>query len=483
MKKKTIINFVGSTMVLSAIAICAAVGISRFDGKVEQAKAYDTEKLATTIDLNDTSADKIRAYYSPLDSLSEEERKGTNLLKNLKEVLKKDQKYYAYDGGNLWAMYEITDRDWTKSPASEISGYDASTNKITGYTYGKSKDNPGTNPYLHALYYDRTVDNQLRAWTNDNGASVSHGGNKEWCIDQEHIWPKSQGFNQDGKGGARGDPMHLWPGDSYVNSALHNDQFYGYVDTSKSYTDGKDKYAYAKGNYQGISLTLGTSLSSEKVFEPQDSDKGDIARAIFYLVARYNYLSGSDPDGIDSNNPNLELIQSNALLAGYTSSTTTTGKMGIMTDLLAWHHADPVDEFEIHRNNLLYANYTNNRNSFIDFPQWVDYIWGTATYEGRTYKSYDNTPTGVAKPSTDEIALPSNPPAPSEPEKKGFDFAKNWWIFVVIGVVVIIVIVLICVGVVKVKVNKKGKVKVSVPGTTSKKKSSSKKSSSGKKKK
>ena len=70
MKKKTIISFAGSTMVLSAIAICAAVGISRFDGKVEQAKAYDTEKLATTIDLNDTSADKIRAYYSSLDSLS-----------------------------------------------------------------------------------------------------------------------------------------------------------------------------------------------------------------------------------------------------------------------------------------------------------------------------------------------------------------------------------------------------------------------------
>ena len=155
MKKKTIINFVGSTMVLSAIAICAAVGISRFDGKAEQAKAYDTSSLTTTIDLNDTNADKIRAYYSSLDSLAEEERKGNNLLKNLKEVLKKDQKYYGYDssaGANIWKMYEIVDRDWSKSPASEIDGYDKSTNKITNYKYGSSASNPGSNPYIHALY-------------------------------------------------------------------------------------------------------------------------------------------------------------------------------------------------------------------------------------------------------------------------------------------------------------------------------------------
>ena len=481
MKKKTIINFVGSTMVLSAIAICAAVGIGRFDGKVEQAKAYDSEKLTTTIDLNDSSAETIRSYYSALNSLSEDERKGDNLLKNLKEVLKKDQKYYPYDkdttNKRIWKMYEIIDRDWTKSPASEIEGYDASTNKITNYKYGESETKPGSNPYIRALYVDRSVDNKMHAWVREGSGDLSHGNDKEWAIDREHIWPKSHGFETESAGGARGDPMHLWPGDSDVNSHPHNNNYYGYVDTSKK--DEEGKHSYGKNNFSGISLTLGTTV---KVFEPQDSDKGDIARAIFYMVARYNNLAGGDT--INSDNPNLALTQSLSdwQKSGYDSTSSKTGKMGIMTDLLAWHHADPVDEYEIHRNNLLYTNYTNNRNPFIDFPQWVDYIWGTATYEGRTYKSYDSTPTGVAKPSTDEIALPSNPPAPSEPEKKGFDFAKNWWIFVVIGVVVIIVIVLICVGVVKIKVNKKGKVKVKVPGTTSKK-SSSKKSSSGKKKK
>ena len=50
--------------------------------------------------------------------------------------------------------------------------------------------------------------------------------------------------------------------------------------------------------------------------------------------------------------------------------------MGILSDLLEWNKLDPVDEYEIHRNNLIYNNYQHNRNPFIDFPQWADYIWG-----------------------------------------------------------------------------------------------------------
>ena len=57
-----------------------------------------------------------------------------------------------------------------------------------------------------------------------------------------------------------------------------------------------------------------------------------------------------------------------------------------------------MDEYEIHRNNLLYKNYTNNRNPFIDFPEWADYIWGTPE-SGLNYSS----PTGSASPSSDVI--------------------------------------------------------------------------------
>ena len=342
----------------------------------EIAKAYDKASLPTTIDLNKVDDSDVRSYYANLNSLADSEKTGTNLLKNLKPILKNGQKYYQYDdnaGKDIWKMYEITDRDWDKSPASEISGYNASTNIITGYSYGESESKKGTNPYIHALYVNRDVDNKVRAWAVEDGSRSSHGDNAEWCIDREHVWPKSHGFEDKGKGGARGDPMHLWAGDSYVNSDLHNNYYYGYVDTTKSYKDGKDKYSYDAGNLRGTSKTLGGSVT---VFEPQDSDKGDIARAVFYMVARYNDLAGDDT--IDCNNPNLELVDDLSAYqsSGYPSTSSKTGKLGILSDLLEWNRIDPVDDYEIRRNDLLFKNFTNNRNPFIDFPQWADLIWG-----------------------------------------------------------------------------------------------------------
>lgn len=375
-----------------ALSIPAFLALSQ---NVKKVDAYSPSSLPTTIDLNDTSASNIRSYYSSLNNLSQSERQGTNLLKNLKTILKNGQKYYSYENGtSIWQMYEITDRDWDKSPASSTTygTYDSGTNKITNYTYGTSSSSSKNNPYIHALYINRDVTNQTTAWDDHN--------QDEWGINREHVWPKAEGFDSSGAGGARGDPMHLMAGNGYSNN-IHSNYYYGYVKTSSSYTDCGSKYSNQSGNLRGTSKTLNTGT----VFEPQDCDKGDIARAIFYMVARYNYISGSDSDGIDTNNPNLTLTQniSDWSSSGYTSSTSTQGKLGILTDLLAWHHADPVDEYEIHRNNLLYTNFTNNRNPFIDFPEWADFIWGTVSYSGSTYNSYSSTPTGYAAPNSDTI--------------------------------------------------------------------------------
>lgn len=48
------------------------------------------------IDLNDVKEENIRAYYTNLNSLSNEERQGTNLLKNLKPILKNGHTPYYY---------------------------------------------------------------------------------------------------------------------------------------------------------------------------------------------------------------------------------------------------------------------------------------------------------------------------------------------------------------------------------------------------
>ena len=379
-------NFLITLSVL-ALATPLALSISRRD-VYKEVDAYSVSSLPTTIDLNDTIDDDIRSYYSNLNTLSNEEKQGTNLLKNLKPILKDGQKYLSYTTSAttaVWQAYEITDRDWDKSPATAIEGYNASTNVITGYKYGKGSSDKGSNPYIHTLYVNRDAENKATAW--DDHSQKNYGFN------QEHIWAKSLGFDDNSAeyaAGARGDLMHLWAGNGRVNGQYHNNYYYGYVDKDRNYTDAGSDYTYLSGNLKGYSKTLGGDVT---VFEPQDSDKGDIARAIFYMVARYNYLSGSDSDGINAANPNLELVNELASYPGkngYTSSTSKTGKMGLIQDLLEWNELDPVDEYEIHRNNILYNNYTNNRNPFIDFPQWANIIWGGDTKVANPTKDFIN---------------------------------------------------------------------------------------------
>lgn len=63
--------------------------------------------------------------------------------------------------------------------------------------------------------------------------------------------------------------------------------------------------------------------------------------------------------------------------------------------LLAWHAQDPVSAREIARNNAIYAR-QNNRNPFIDHPEYVNQIWG-GTPSGDTQAP--TTPTSLASTS------------------------------------------------------------------------------------
>lgn len=371
-----------SILGLLPISMSVGVVLTRIENptKVDAYTAYTEASLPTTINLNDASDTKIRNYYSELNGKG---LNGTNLLKALKPILSNGQKYFSYDSTStknaIWKAYEIVDRDWVLSPASEISGYNSSTNEITGYEYRASDEFADSkNPYLHALYVDRTMDNPIKAWGNHNQTT---GG-----INQEHIWPKSHGFDAENKGGARGDLMHLWAADGYTNK-VHSNYSYGNVDKTQPYDTMVDTVYYSTGNYLGISKRLGSGT----VFEPQDCDKGDIARALFYMAARYNNYAGAS-NGIDSNEPNLVLrdVTSPAMQKGSTSDPFNPGEYGILSDLLEWNRLDPVDDFEIHRNNILFNSFTKNRNPFIDFPQWAEVIWG-------------NNKTGSANPAEDTI--------------------------------------------------------------------------------
>lgn len=79
----------------------------------------------------------------------------------------------------------------------------------------------------------------------------------------------------------------------------------------------------------------------------------DIARSYFYLsVAYMGEWSCCDVEGVNKSDikPWMEQI------------------------LRSWHAGDPVDSYELQRNDDIYLNWQKNRNPFIDHPEWVDQI-------------------------------------------------------------------------------------------------------------
>ncbi len=393
MKKTVLIPLSFMALVLSALAGSTFKNVEKVSATTNYVVATDgcqskSVSNAKTVDLNPVSETDIRNYYSSLFSKTPAELSGTNLLKNLKPILY-NMNYYSYD--DVWQIYEITDRDWTLSPAEDdvYGSYNSTTKVYENYVYS-SGANDKNNPYVHTLYRDQSnPDGRIREW----------GDHSITGTNREHVWCQSRGFKKSGSGAegpAGTDVHHLISGDAYVNQQPHNNSPYGFVDV----IDKRGNKDWTYNNFNGTAKHTFPGLDEPTtVFEPQDSDKGDIARAIFYMAARYNNYSGNDT--ITRYEPNL-------FVANYATSDGDSEisdaehpvGMGILQDLLAWNKLDPVDNYEIHRNDLIYRNYQGNRNPFIDFPQWADYIWGTADLDGSNYNS---TPTGSADPEHDTV--------------------------------------------------------------------------------
>ena len=167
--------------------------------------------------------------------------------------------------------------------------------------------------------------NILLCYTKASVSSTWDGGNT-W--NREHVWPQSR---QSGSSpGSLSDPHCVLPCNSRVNSQRGNMPF------------------------GGINLT-GNNRSSGSYYFPGDYDKGDIARCLFYCAVRYD----------------MELV--NGMPSG--------DEMGDLASLLRWHYMDAPDEFERRRNHTIYSRtynsyYTNNRNAFVDHPEYVWSVFG-----------------------------------------------------------------------------------------------------------
>jgi endonuclease I len=172
-------------------------------------------------------------------------------------------------------------------------------------------------------------------------AAQEYNNGQGWT--REHVWAKSRGdFGTDL--GAGTDAHHLRPCDNTVNTARNNRWF---AECSEPYVDGD------------VATESFTSYT-DWVWKPRAAVKGDVARMIFYMATRYEGENGE---------PDLEMID-------YIPADNNTNEPihALKSDLLRWHQEDPVDNFERNRNEVIYS-YQNNRNPFIDHPEFVSSIW------------------------------------------------------------------------------------------------------------
>jgi endonuclease I len=193
------------------------------------------------------------------------------------------------------------------------------------------------------------------------------------AYNREHTWPKSYGFPNDQSDNYPYTDCHmLMLSDAGYNSARSNkpyefaDQFATEEPTLQTNGAGG-----GSGTYPGNSNWTDGSFSSGR-WETWHDRRGDVARAILYADVRYEggthgATNANEPDLIVTNNQNL-------INSSNTGNNEQTAYMGMLTQLLTWHHADPVDQRERDRNDVVYS-YQGNRNPFVDHPEWVDCIF------------------------------------------------------------------------------------------------------------
>uniref|UniRef100_UPI00404A31C1 endonuclease n=1 Tax=Flavobacterium sp. TaxID=239 RepID=UPI00404A31C1 len=189
------------------------------------------------------------------------------------------------------------------------------------------------------------------------------------CYNKEHIIPQSI-FSQNEP--MRGDAFHVYPTDGRVNGFRSNFPF-GYVNGGLISQSGISNPTL-NGSKLGANVNSGLFLYSGTVFEPIDEFKGDIARSYFYFATRYQ-----------------DEIPGWGSYPMFNGTTTQTITDGFLYTLIEWHINDPVSQKEIDRNNSVYI-YQNNRNPFVDHPEFVCQIYASqcATLSSDTFATLNN---------------------------------------------------------------------------------------------
>lgn len=168
-------------------------------------------------------------------------------------------------------------------------------------------------------------------------------------INAEHVWPQSMGAREEP---LRSDLHHLFPSRENVNGSRGNLPF------------GEIPDALTEAWYRGSESQSRTprdavdawSERGQGRFEPREDRKGDVARAVFYVVAVY-------PEQVE--------------MAFFRS---------MQDDLLAWNRSDPPDDRERQRSTWV-ASLQGTENPFVLDYTLADRIWNGGSRVSVPYPS------------------------------------------------------------------------------------------------
>lgn len=173
----------------------------------------------------------------------------------------------------------------------------------------------------HSLYLDPSA--EPRSFLYMNG--IANG------INCEHSFPRSKGADS---GNPKSDIHHLFPSRTYVNNARGSKPFAEIVDsqTDNWFFEDESSNSIPSSNIDNY------SENDTDAFEPRESVKGNIARAMMYFYTMYKPQADNKDSQFFSNQ---------------------------VETLCQWHFDDPVDSLEFARTWLI-ANYQDGKaNPFV----------------------------------------------------------------------------------------------------------------------
>ncbi len=231
--------------------------------------------------------------------------------------------------------YELIDKEQYYSSIDFNS--DASTLKeeLSTLISNMTRISYGDDTYI-MIYTDESVEKLGTLYGIYGGDEIAAEADGTW--NKEHVWVCSQ-MKKDGV-----DPR---PSSDDKNHAtdLHN------LRVACQNSNGQHGNKFYDNTNGDITFFPNIEDDGSAVHEYKGDHRGDLARILFYMAIRYDFLSLTD----DIENAN-------------------DTSMGRLSVLLEWHKLDPADEFETQRNNRIYE-FQGNRNPFIDYPGLVDVLY------------------------------------------------------------------------------------------------------------